>query len=80
MSEGCIGSSDNSTVRHNIQSLRTAEMIDPHTKTIVGEYKLICSGCGQSLEEIHSPKKTRKPRKKNGEEAPATEDVTQSLD
>jgi hypothetical protein len=74
----CIGGE-----RHHIKSFRTAEQVDPVAKVAVGEYKLICAGCGQSLEEIHSLKKTRKPRsKKNGDgvEAPATEDAAKSLD
>ena len=76
MSENCMGG-------HSIHSFRTAEQVDPVAKIAVGEYHLICSGCGQSLEEIHSAKKTRKPRsKKNGVEAPApaTEEAAKSLD
>jgi hypothetical protein len=75
--EGCFGGA-----RHHIKSFRVTEMIDPAFKIVVGEYKLICAGCGLSHEEIHSPKKTRKPRsKKNGvAEAPNTEELTKSLD
>jgi hypothetical protein len=65
------GCSDRITAPHQLQSLVVAEGIDPTTKQLVHEYKILCIRCGMSLEEIRAPQKiTRRRKEKNGS-APA---------
>lgn len=61
--EGCLGLVG---TPHKITSLRTGEVVDPTTRTVVGEFRILCTGCGKSLDEIHSEAKVirRGPRKK----------------
>jgi len=49
---------------HKIESLVFEEAVDPSTKQVFREYKLLCIKCGKSLEELKVPaKQTRGPRK-----------------
>lgn len=47
---------------HNMQSFKVGEVVDPNTKVIVGQYKVLCTFCGLSDKQI----KDYKPLPKNG--------------
>jgi hypothetical protein len=68
---------------HKIESLRIEEGIDPSSKQVVGVYKVLCTKCGEGLQEIANPKKvgrrSRKPKPVDG--SPGSPEIdTQSLD
>lgn len=37
---------------HSLASVKTGEAIEPHYKLIVSLFAIICTKCGQSLEEV----------------------------
>lgn len=65
---------------HSIQSLKTAEAVDPKTNVVFSEYKVICIRCGKNLEEINKPKQTRTRRVKPAAAAPETPPSLEAID
>lgn len=58
---------------HNISSLRTGEVFDPVTKSVIGNFEILCTGCGMSLNAIResgSKVGTRRRKKKNSPPEP----------
>ncbi len=81
MSNLCVGGEG-----HRIESLRIEEGVDPSSKVVVGAYKVLCTKCGLTLEEIRAPEKGTRRRRSKPETAiaPVTGSVPevkpQSLD
>lgn len=59
---------------HRIQAIITADRVDPISKTVTHDYKVLCTFCGKSVEEVLKYKDTgasraRKRAKQNGGQA-----------
>lgn len=66
---------------HNIISLKTEEAYDPVSRYVIATRKVLCSRCGQSVEEIRGPqKKTRRSKKQMAaENSPGVPEVPAKL-
>jgi hypothetical protein len=55
---------------HLIDSLKTGEIVDPHTRLVVGVFSTVCMHCGMYLDEIRGAKQIRQLRAKKAKEEP----------